>query len=167
MKTIHQLSFILVSTMILFSTSCKKDDAETTPAPTPTPAPANTTCNYTTNVLVIDGTVKTILSDSCRVFGTNYYTEHFADAAKTEGIAIIFDGTALPAAGTYSAVNTFAAVAPGKAYVEYYNISNAYQPASGTVTVTDNGSSKIYTFCTFSCTDGTTTKVISLRSKCN
>jgi hypothetical protein len=168
MKTIYQRSLIsLISILVLFSSSCKKDDAEPTPSATTIPSNNTTTCNFTTNVLVIDGTVKTILSDSCRVFGSNYYAEHFADAGKTEGIAIIFNGTSVPAAGTYTAVNTFAAIAPGKAYVEYYNTSNAYQPASGTVTVTDNGSSKIYTFCNFSCTDGTTTKSVSLRSNCN
>lgn len=145
---------------IQFMSSCKKKD-DSTDNTNPNP------CNFITNVLVIDGTTKGIVSDSCRVFGNNYYTEHWVDAGKTEGIAIIFDGTALPAAGTYTAVNSFPAVSAGKAYVEYYNLTSAYQPASGTITVTDNGSSKIYTFCNFSCTDGTTSKTISVRATCN
>ena len=151
----------LALSMMIYA-SCKKDDPE--------PEPVNNNsdaCNYTTNVLVIDGTTKNIVSDSCRVFGSNYYTEHFVDAGKTEGIAIIFNGTSLPAAGTYTAVNTFGAIAAGKAYVEYYSATSAYQPAAGTITVTNSGNSKIYTFCNFSCTDGTTTKVVSVRATCN
>ncbi|HKR05477.1 MAG TPA: hypothetical protein VJY62_12655 [Bacteroidia bacterium] len=153
----------LVLSIMLF-TSCKKDDPEPSPAANNN---NNDPCNYTTNVLVVDGNTKNIVSDSCRVFGSNYYTEYFVDAGKTEGIAIIFNGTSMPAAGTYTAVNTFTAIASGKAYVEYYSATSAYQPASGTITITNSGNSKIYTFCNFSCTDGTTTKTISVRATCN
>jgi hypothetical protein len=166
MKNIYKtLSIFAAAILICIYPSCKKDS--TAPTTTNTPNNNNTTCNYTTNVLVINSIVNNIVSDSCRVFGSNYYTEHWVDAGKTEGIAIIFNGTSLPAAGTYTAVNTFAAVDATHVYVEYYTAADAYQPASGTVTVTDNGSSKIYTFCNFSCTNGSATKTVSLRATCN
>lgn len=151
--------------LVLLFTACKKDETE--PASNNTNNNNPTPCNFSTNVLVIDATTKNILSDSCRVFGSNYYTEHWADAARTEGIAIIFNGTTPPAAGTYTAVSTFTAITSSTAYVEYYTSTTAYQPAGGTITVTDSGSSKIYTFCNFSCTDGSATKTVSLRATCN
>ncbi|MFN8155021.1 MAG: hypothetical protein U0Y08_12080 [Bacteroidia bacterium] len=160
MKKQLPFSLLAVISMMLLSISCKKEEAD--------PAPANnSSCNYTTDVVAVDGTIKNVVSDSCRVFGTNYYTEHFADAGKTEAVTIIFDGTSLPAAGDYTAVNTFPAVGPGKVYVEYYTNTSAYQPASGTVSVAVSGTTRIYTFCNLSCTDGTTTKSVSLRSTCN
>ena len=161
-KTVSLLGVVF---FILILSACKKDDN----APVNNNNTNNNTnpCNFTTSVLVIDATTKNILSDSCRVFGSNYFSEHWVDAAKTEGIVLIFDGAAAPATGTYTAVNTFAAIASGKVYVEYYDVTNAYQPASGTVTVSDNGSSKIYTFCNFSCTNGSTAKTISVRAECN
>ena len=160
MKNQIRNSLLAVTSMMLLCIACKKDDSD--------PAPVNNSgCNYSTDVVAVDGTVKNIVSDSCRVFGSNYYTEHFADAGKTEAVTIIFDGTALPAAGDYTAVNTLATVGPGKVYVEYYTNTSAYQPASGTVNVTVNGSSRIYSFCNLSCTDGSVTKSISLRSTCN
>ena len=163
MKNIYKTILIpAVAFSVLIYASCKKDSTEPTSSNN-----TNNPCNYTTDVLVIDATVKNILSDSCRVFGANYYTEHWVDAAKTEGIAIIFNGTAPPAAGTYTAVNTFTAIDASHAYVEYYTAASAYQPASGTITVTDSGTSKIYTFCNFACTDGTTTKTVSVRTTCN
>ncbi len=163
---IKNLSVSALVFILLCHISCKKNNAEpeTTTNNNNNPTP---TCNFSTNVLVIDGIQKNVLSDSCRVFGSNYYTEHFVDAAKTEAITIIFDGTSIPAAGTYTAVNTFPAINATHVYVEYYTAASAYQPASGTVTVTDSGSAKIYTFCNLPCTDGTTTKTISVRATCN
>ena len=167
MKNIYKTTPILAFAFCLaVLSSCKKDDtAPATNSPTNNTNP--TPCNFTTDVLRIDATTKNILSDSCRTFGSNYFSEHWVDAAKTEGIVLIFNGTTPPAAGNYTAVNTFPAVDATHAYVEYYTSSTAYQPASGTITVTDNGSSKIYTFCNFSCTDGSATKTISVRTTCN
>jgi len=166
MKNISKTTSLLVLafSLAVFS-SCKKDDAA--PANNNPPSSNSTACNFTTDVLRIDATTKNILSDSCRVFGSNYFIEHWVDSARTEGIVIIFNGTALPAAGNYTAVSTFAAVDATHAYVEYYTSTTAYQPASGTITVTDSGISKIYTFCNFACTDGTTTKTVSVRATCN
>jgi hypothetical protein len=166
MKNISKATSLLVLAFCLaVLSSCKKDNPA--PAPAPTTPNNTTTCSYTTNVLVIDATVKNILSDSCRVFGTNYYTEHWVDAGKTEGIAIIFNGTTPPAAGNYTAVNTFTSVDATHVYVEYYTSTTAYQPAGGTITVTDSGTSKIYTFCNFACTDGSISKTVSVRATCN
>ena len=165
MKNIFKsISILTVIFSVTIFSSCKKDNA----APANNSTNNNTTpCSYTTNVLVINSTVKNILSDSCRIFGSNYFSEHWVDAGQTEGIVLIFNGTTPPSAGTYTAVNTLPAIDAAHAYVEYYTSASAYQPASGTITVADNGSSKIYTFCNFACTDGTTTKTVNVRATCN
>lgn len=166
MKFALTLRLLVACSILCLTTSSCKKDSPATPATNNT-TNSNNNCNFTSNVLVADGVTKTIVSDSCRVFGSNYYTEHFADAGRTEAVAIIFDGTAAPAAGTYTAVNTITAVGPGHAYVEYYTAADAFQPANGNITVSDSGTAKIYSFCNFSCTNGTVTKSISIRSVCH
>ena len=166
MKNISKAILILAFTHCLFIfPSCKKD--ETAPASSSTNNTNPVPCNFTTDVLRIDATTNNILSDSCRVFGSNYFSEHWVNSGKTEGIVLIFNGTTPPAAGDYSAVNTLTAVDATHAYVEYYEGTSAYQPASGTITVADNGSSKVYTFCNFTCTAGSATKTVSVRTTCN
>lgn len=159
---IRIISNLSLALLLSLNYSCKKDNDPPTTSPTP-----NNNCNYTSNVLAVDATTKSILSDSCRVFGDKYYTEHFADAGRTEAVTIIFDGTSAPSPGNYTAVNSFAAISSSQVYVEYYTAADAFQPASGTVTVADSGTSKIYSFCNLTCTNGTATKTISLRNVCN
>jgi hypothetical protein len=168
MKRFYGLALTLsISSFILIFSACKKDDNTPANNSSTNNNNNNNPCNFTTNVLVINATTKNILSDSCRVFGNNYFSEHWVDAAKTEGIVLIFNGTTPPAAGTYTAVSTFPAIDATHTYVEYYTSANAYQPASGTITVTDNGSSKVYTFCNFTCSSGSANKTVSVRATCN
>lgn len=162
MKTL--LTRILLIVMI--GVGCKKES--TTPSATNNSTNNNSTsCNFTSNVLVIDNVSHAIVSDSCRVFGTTYYAEHWIDNARTDGFVLVFNGAAIPSAGSYTAVNTISALTAGKVYVEYYNNSSAWQPASGTVTVTASGTGRVYEFCQLSASNGSTTKVISSRSTCN
>ena len=150
--------------LLLCNASCKKDNPETTSSTTNTNN--NNPCNYTTNVIVVGGTVKNINSSSCSGNASNYTSEHYADAAHAEGITMIFDGALAPNAGSYTAINTVP-VPAGKVYVEYFETTNAYQPSAGTVTVADSGSSKIFSFCNLSLTNGSSTKTISVRATCN
>lgn len=160
-NSIKAFPILTIALSIVLFTSCKKDNHE------PEPPDNNTNpCNYTSNVLVIGGTSKNITNSSCNGNASDYTSEHYTDGAHTEGLTMMFNGAVAPSAGTYTAVNAVP-VAAGKVYVEYFETTNAYQPTSGTVTVSDNGSSKIYTFCNLSFTNGSATKTISVRATCN
>lgn len=160
MKKPLRLTAALLACISLLSISCNKDDDDDNNTTTP---PA---CSYTTNVLVVGGTQKNILSSSCTAGATFYSSEHYVDAGNTEGITMMFDGGAAPAAGTYT-VTTTIPVPAGNVYIEYFETTNAYQPASGSVTVEDSGASKIYKFCNLTFSNGSVTKTISSRATCN
>jgi hypothetical protein len=150
------LLFFVIS--ILIYSSCKKSDSD--------PEISNAPCNFTTNLIEIDGTLKNITAGNCYNAGLTFTSEQYVDSGHTEGLTMIFDGSTTPLAGSYDAVNTLP-VLPGKVYLEYFETVNAYQPTSGKVTVTDNGSSKVFTFCNLSFAGGVNTKLVSSRATCN
>ena len=154
--------FLLAAASLILVFSCKKKDDDNNSNSNP--------CNFATNVLVVEGTSGNIVKSDCKVFGTNYYSEHLIDTGSTspEGAVMVFSGAAAPAAGEYTAVNDINLVAAGTVYVEYYKIADSWQPSSGKVTVTDSGGSKIYTFCDFNCTQGgLNPRKVSIRATCN
>lgn len=153
--------FTLSIAVLMTISSCKKKSDDETPTTNP--------CNFTTNVIVVDGTTKNIIATDCKDNGSNYLSEQKTDTSSTpEAIVMAFNGTASPAPGTYTAVNDIALVTANTVYVEYYTATDAFQPSTGTVTVTASGSAKNFTFCDLSFTQsGSNLKKISIRATCN
>lgn len=157
---------LLLSLIIVSVVACKKDNDEETNPQTPTAEE----CNLTTNAIVLDGTQFGIVKSNCfSPFAGSYYSEHMSDtsSAAPKGIVMVFNGTAAPVAGDYTITPNAGSIAAGQVFVEYYNTASSWHGSSGTVKVTDSGSSKVYSFCKISCTDGTATKILSVRATCN
>lgn len=156
----------LLPVLLLSIVSCKKDNEEETATPQ---TPATDECTLSGNVIVLDGVQATIIKSNCSSpFVGSYYSEHMSDTSSTspKGIVMVFSGAA-PAAGDYTVTPNASSVGAGQVFVEYYNTATSWHAVTGTVKVTDSGSSKVYTFCKISCTDGSTTKVVSVRATCN
>ena len=145
---------------LVVSSCAKKDDDDSS---------ATNPCNFTTNVIEVEGSNKAIVKSDCKIFGTSYYSEHLTDSSATpEGAVMVFMGGAPPAAGDYAVINDITQLAATNVYVEYYKIADSFQPTAGSVKVTDSGGSKIYTFCNLSCSQGgLNAKKVSLRAMCN
>jgi hypothetical protein len=160
MKTLFRMMIPVMTGLALTFAACNNDDDEENNN-------NNTNaCNYTTNLLVIGGTQKPITSSSCTVNATDYSANHYVGAGTGEGITLLFNGAAKPAAGTYG-VSATVPVPTGKVYVEYFETVNAYQPVSGSVTVEASGAARVFKFCNLSFTNGSVNKVISARITCN
>ena len=142
---------------------CKKDEAPTTPN---NPQPS---CNYTTDVIAVNGTASPIIRPYCHVLGSSYYAEFHTDtSAAPTGVAMIFSGSSTPAAGDYTIVTDVSQVAPGKVFVEYYDPSTAWDGTTGTVKVTLSGSQTVITFCSLTLTANPgNNKTVSVRATCN
>lgn len=155
---------VLATAMLALSIqSCKKDNEETTTPVTPDE------CSFTVNQIIIDGVAAPFIKDICQDPGVgSYYSEHQTDTTGTnvKGLVMAFNGNIAPSAGDYTINNNILTLASGQVYIEYY-ATNAWIGQSGTVKVVDSGSSKVYTFCKVSCSDGSTSKVISSRATCN
>jgi hypothetical protein len=164
MKNFYRFIPVLLFALLLVQ-SCKKEEDASSVTPPPA-ANNNSTCNYTTNILVVDGASKNITGSSCHSNASDYTSEHYTDTVQSEGLTMIFNGTSAPAAGTYTAIGTVP-VSAGQVFIEYFASIIAFQTTGGTVTVSDNGSSKVYSFCNLSFSDGASTKVISARATCN
>jgi hypothetical protein len=147
---------------LLSAAGCKKDNN-----PAQTNNTNTNTCNFTTDVIAVDGTTRAIIRPVCHVLGTAYFAEFHTDtSAAPTGVAMIFSGTTRPAPGTYTPVNDVNLVAAGKVYVEYYDPANAWQATTGTVTVAASGSQVVITFCNLTLS-GAGTKVVSVRATTN
>ncbi|HCV44207.1 MAG TPA: hypothetical protein DGH68_12035 [Bacteroidetes bacterium] len=141
---------------------CKKDES-----PATTNNPNNTgNCNFTTDVIAVDGVTKNIIRPLCHVLGSAYYAEFLVDtSAAPTGVAMVFFGGARPSPGTYTIVPAFPTAA-GTVYVEYYDPTNAWIGTTGTVTVTAAGSQVVITFCSLALI-GVNAKVVSVRATTN
>ncbi len=160
MKTIKAM-FAACILILLMIGGCKKD-AETT-----SPNNNTGTCNFTTDVIAVDGATGNIIRAFCHVLGSSYFAEFHTDtSAAPTGIAMIFSGTTRPAPGTYTIVTDVALVAAGTVYVEYYDPANAWQGTTGTITVATSGSQVVITFCSLTLS-GAGTKVVSVRATTN
>ena len=153
-----KLSLVACSLVMLFVSSvpgCKKDE---TTQPPDHPA----TCNFTTNVVVVDGVSKNII----RVNNTEFLVD---TSALASGVAMLFT-TALPDPGEYAVIDDAASVTTGKVYVEFYDSSSAWHGTTGTVTVTATagGAQRVIAFCNLALTAGPSdNKTVSLRGTTN
>ncbi|HNR18741.1 MAG TPA: hypothetical protein PKN75_07050 [Bacteroidia bacterium] len=155
----------ILPVILLSFTSCKKDNEEETATPQ---TPATDECSFSANAIVLDGTQAAIIKSNCfSPFAGTYYSEHMSDTSSTspKGVVMVFNGAA-PAVGDYTVTPNASSIAAGQVFVEYYNTATSWHGTAGTIKVTDSGSSKVYTFCKISCTDGSTTKVVSVRATC-
>ena len=162
-----RIQFPILATIVLLSlASCKKDDGPTQANNNPNGG-GNNNCNFTTDVIAVDGVTKAIIHPICHVLGTSYFAEFLVDtSAAPTGVAMIFAGTTRPAAGTYTIVPTVTQVTAGNVFVEYYDPTNAWDGTTGTVTVAASGSQSLITFCSVTLT-GTGTKAVSVRATTN
>jgi hypothetical protein len=163
MKYISMFIFFAI-TLTLFVAGCKKDEA---PTQTNTPPPT-TTCNYTTNVVVVDGTSHAVVKTNCNTIA-NYLAEFLTDSsASPTGLVFMFSTTTAPAAGDYTIQPDAASVTTGQVYVEYYDPSTAWRGTTGTVKVTVTGSLHIFEFCSLTLNaGGSNNKTVSARGTCN
>jgi len=155
----------LALTIVLVIAGCKKDEAS--PLTPNTPAP--TVCNYTTDIVSVDGTSHAILKYNCKVVG-GYIAEFLTDtSAAPTGVALAFaPGSGTPAAGNYLITSDATSVGAGQVYVEYYDPSTAWHGTTDTVKVAANGAARVYTFCSLTLTaGGSNNKTVSLRGTCN
>ena len=164
MKHLHVV-FASVLVIVLSLAGCKKDDNPTQQSTNP----SVTGCNFTTDVVAVDGVTKSIIRPVCHVLGSSYFAEFLIDtSAAPTGIAMIFLGTAAPVAGDYAIVTQVNQVAAGKVFVEFYDPTNAWDGTTGTVKVTVSGSQTIVSFCTLDLFNTPTNrKTVSVRATCN
>jgi hypothetical protein len=155
---------MLAATLILFVAGCKKDES---PTQTNTPSPT-TTCNYTTDVVAVDGTSHAVVKTNCQTVGS-FLAEFLTDSsAVPTGLVFSFSTTTAPAAGSYTIQPDAASVTAGQVYVEYYDPSTAWRGMTGTVKVTANGSQHIFEFCNLTLNaGGSNNKTVSARGTCN
>jgi hypothetical protein len=155
---------VLLSATLLAASivSCKKDAQ-------PTNATNNTgqNCNFTTDVVVVDGATNAIVQPMCHVLGSSYFAEFLTNtSAAPTGIAMIFSGSTRPSAGSYSIITDVNQLAAGKVFVEYYDPANSWIGTTGTITVAASGSQAVITFCSLTLT-GVGNKVVSVRATTN
>ena len=132
---------LAVTVFAVLCGGCKKDSS---PAQNNNNTSAN--CNFTTDVVVVDGVSKTVVHTNAQAIGTGYIVEFLTDnSASPTGLALAFSAT--PAAGDYAIQPDATAIVAGQVYVEYYDPSTAWHGMSGTVKITANGSQKVVTFC--------------------
>ncbi len=157
--------FLILTFAALLCVGCKKDDEPTQPPPSNT---GTGSCNFTTELVVVDGTNKPIQKPNCHTTGT-YYAEFLVDtSAAPTGVALAFSTTSSPDTGTYTVVPDVPSVTTGKVYVEYYDPSTAWHGTSGSVHVASQSGMKVYTFCSLTLNaGGTNNKTVSLRGTCN
>ena len=160
-----KLSLVFTVAVLVLSQGCKKDDNPTQPPPNP----ASTTCNFTTDVVVVDGTSGNVIKANCSTPGSSYIAEFLTDTSVAPtGIALVFSTATSPDSGNYATQADAAHIAAGEVYVEYYNPTTAWHATTGTVHVAQSGAAKIFTFCSLTLTaGGTSTKSVSIRGTCN
>lgn len=154
---------VIAMSLVLIVPSCKKDES-----PTSSNNPSQT-CNYTTDVVAVNGVTANIIRPYCHVLGGSYFAEFHTDtSAAPTGIAMLFSGTSAPAAGDYTIVTDVGQVASGKVFVEYYDPTTAWDGTAGTVKVTVSGSQTVITFCSLTLTANPgNNKTVSVRATCN
>jgi hypothetical protein len=158
--------FTCVAVLILCIGGCKKDD---NPTQSNTTTTTTGSCNFTTDVIAVEGATKNIIKPFCHVLGSTYFAEFLVDtSAAPTGVAILFDGAATPAVGDYSIVTQVSQVAAGKVYVEYYDPANAWDGTTGTVKVTKSGTQTVVSFCSLDLYNTPSSKkTVSVRATCN
>ena len=147
---------------VVCATSCKKDE-------NPTAANNPATCNYTTDIVVVNGASSMILKVHNQAIGAGYIIEFLTDtSAAPTGVALSFNGSTSPAAGDYAIEPDVTNVTAGKVYVEYYDPATAWRGMSGTVKVTASGAQKVITFCNQELVaTATNKKTVSIRGTAN
>lgn len=151
------LSYAMLSSLLIFSAACKKDD----PAPaTPTPAPA-TACNGKSLCFKMDGT-EVSKDAKLREINVNNVVRnrvYWEDAATGSNIEIDIYGTTT---GTYTIA---ASPATGQAGFQYYLKENGttknIQGSSGSINVTALANGTISGTFTATASDGTKTYQIT------
>lgn len=152
-------------TLVMFAGGCKKDSN-----PAQNSANNNTSnCNFTTDVVVVDGVSRNIVQTNANALGAGFIVEFLTDnSASPTGIALLFSSSSSPAAGDYAFESDATQVTAGKVYVEYYDPTTAWRGISGTAKVAMSGAQKVITFClTELVATPTNKKIVSVRGTMN
>jgi hypothetical protein len=155
----------LITLTLSCASGCKKEEA----SPAAPNTPATTNCNFTTDVVAVDGTSFPVKKYNCGAPAGSYLAEYLTDSsAVPTGLVFMFSGSGSPAAGDYAIHADAATVAAGQVYVEYYDPSTAWHGTAGTVHVEANGAARVFTFCSLTLNaGGSNNKTVSARGTCN
>jgi hypothetical protein len=142
MKTAFYISISIC--LAFFISSCgKKDKTNTTNTNT-----APVFCSLQMATLVINDTVNQITTDTSFQTANNTYYLQYQDAAE-KGCSFDFEGTQIPAEGSFAITPNFTEILPGskKVYVQFFINGNSFQGQSGVVKITGAGSAAVIEYC--------------------